>query len=173
MKESIGNAVLFNIVIIFVVILIAFFVGSLSYSKAFKVKNKIIEELEKEGEYASDPENAYTKAEDEILKWLKSGNDGTGIGYRRNTAGGANNTGNCKSNNENAELVNNVSDYEYCVYKISTCTGKTASETSQKKAKCGIYYEVVAYMYFDVPIIEDLIKIPVRGETLTFNKIES
>lgn len=166
MKESIGNALLFNMVIMFVVILIAFFVGSLSYSKAFKVKNKIVEEIEKEGEDSSDPENAYAHAHDEIEAWLGSGDDGNGIGYRRNTVGGTNNTGNCSTDNPNAELINKTSNYEYCVYRVSTCD-------NSNKAKCGIYYQVVTYMYFDVPIIEGLIKIPVRGETLTFTKIES
>ncbi len=166
MKESISNALLFNMVITFVVILIAFFVGSLSYSKAFKVKNKIVEEIEKEGENSSDPENAYAYAYDEIESWLGSGDDGNGIGYRKNTAGGANNTGNCSTDSSNAELVNKTSNYEYCVYRISTCD-------NSNKAKCGVYYQVVAYMYFDVPVVGDLIKIPVRGETLTFTKIES
>ena len=43
MKEAIANAGVFNLVIIFVIVLLAFFIGSLSYSKAFKTKNKIIE----------------------------------------------------------------------------------------------------------------------------------
>lgn len=161
MKEAIGNAALFNIVIIFVAILIAFFVGSLSYTKAYKVKNKIVEEIEKEGEHSTtveQAENAYANAEDEIIDWLSNGNDGTGIGYRHNTNGGQNNTTNC---NGDGTLVNKVSDYEYCVYRHSTCNG-------DNEGRCGVYYTVTAYMYFDVPIIDDLIKIPISGETMTF-----
>ena len=45
MKEAIANAGIFNLVIIFVIILIAFFIGSLSYSKAFKVSCKAISSL--------------------------------------------------------------------------------------------------------------------------------
>ena len=89
MKEAIGNAALFYIIITFVVIMIMFFVGSLSYSKAFKVKNKIVEEIEKEGEVpGADPYTAYARAEDAIYEWLQSGGEnGTGIGYRQNTGG--------------------------------------------------------------------------------------
>lgn len=47
MKEAISNAMIFNLIIVFVVILIMLFIGSLSYSKAFKVKNRIVEEIEK------------------------------------------------------------------------------------------------------------------------------
>ena len=48
MKEAISNAMIFNLIIVFVVILIMLFIGSLSYSKAFKVKNRIVEEIEKD-----------------------------------------------------------------------------------------------------------------------------
>ena len=52
MKEAISNAMIFNLIIVFVVILIMLFIGSLSYSKAFKVKNRIVEEIEKDKEEA-------------------------------------------------------------------------------------------------------------------------
>lgn len=163
MKEAIGNAALFYIIITFVVILIMFFVGSLSYSKAYKVKNKIVEEIEKEGEVpGTNPEGAYGRAEDEIKKWLKAGGEkGTGIGYRQNT-GGLNERINCRD----GEAVNNNSDYQYCVYRIHTCT-------EGREGKCGVYYRVTTYMFFDIPVIGDLLRIPVTGETMTFTIINS
>ena len=98
MKESIGNAMLFYIIITFVVVLIMFFVGSLSYSKAYKVKNKIVEEIEKEETYNQ-------AAIDEIESWLAGGGEnGKGIGYRHNT-GSLTNTGNCPAV-DNATLIN-------------------------------------------------------------------
>ncbi len=167
MKEAIGNAVLFNIIIVFVVVLIMFFVGSLAYSKAYKVKNKIIEEIEKQGESSNDPANAYNAAEEDILQWLKAGEDGTGIGYRVNTNGGHNNTSNCSSNK--GELVNKTGEFEYCVYRVNTCE----NASSERKTKCGYYYKVTTYMYFDIPIIGELLKIPVNGETMIFTELKS
>ena len=166
MKESIGNAILFYIIITFVVILIMFFVGSLSYSKAYKVKNKIIEEIEKEETYNS-------AAVDEIEAWLAGGGtNGKGIGYRHNT-GSLNNRGNCPASDSalvslptGAKLVNKSSNYEYCVYEIDTCA-------NGREGRCGKYYKVVAYMYFDLPVIGDMIKIPVSGETMIFTQINS
>jgi len=158
MKESIGNAMLFYIIITFVVVLIMFFVGSLSYSKAYKVKNKIVEEIEKEETYNQ-------AAIDEIESWLAGGGEnGKGIGYRYNT-GSLINTGNCPAV-DNATLINQKSNYQYCVYEINTCT-------NGREGRCGKYYKVVAYMYFDLPIIGDLIKIPVSGETMIFTEINS
>ena len=168
MKEAISNAAVFNLIIIFVIILIAFFVGSLSYSKAFKVKNKIIEEIEKEAEYTNDPENAYTRAKEEIERWLRSGNDGRGIGYRINNNVGGNN--NCPNENAPAgstiENITDTNDYEYCVYRI------TQNVSNDNKRQI-VYYRVITYMYFDVPIVQDLIRIPVRSETMSFTSIKT
>lgn len=165
MKEAIGNAALFYIIITFVVIMIMFFVGSLSYSKAFKVKNKIVEEIEKEGEVpGADPYTAYSRAEGAIYEWLKAGGEnGTGIGYRQNT-GGLNNHLNCTEGE--GTVVSKGGDYQYCVYQIDTCAGG-------REGRCGVYYRVTAYMFFDIPVIGELLKIPVSGETMIFTKLES
>ena len=47
MKAALGNAFIFGLVITFIGIFILFFATSTSYTKAFKVKNKIIEIIEK------------------------------------------------------------------------------------------------------------------------------
>ncbi len=161
MKESISNAMVFNIVIVFVIILIGFFVGSLSYSKAYKVTNRIVEVLEKERDYNE-------AAKEEIKQWLENGTEaGSGIGYRRNTNPGANNS--CPSfNAPNGGTVTNetlTNDYEYCVYRVEDC--------AKEGKKCGYYYHVTSFMYFDVPIVGDLIRIPVSGETMTFTDINT
>ena len=161
MKEAIANAGIFNLVIIFVIILIAFFIGSLSYSKAFKVKNKILEEIEKDQAYTTGVNNS---TEDRVEEWI--GN----IGYRVNT-GNTRNTTNCPTavgnGGERGKLVNTDGDYQYCVYEFNTCTARA------DKAKCGKYYRVTAYMYFDIPILSGLLRIPVSGETMIFNEIDS
>ncbi len=160
MKEAIANAGVFNLVIIFVIILLAFFVGSLSYSKAFKVKNKIVEEIEKDQGYTRSGDDS---TEVRVEQWLKN------IGYRVNTSN-KNNTATCASsvsgNGGSGVLINKNSNYQYCVYEFDTCKNSSS-------ANCGKYYRVIAYMYFDVPIISGFIKIPVKGETMIFNEINS
>lgn len=265
MNESISNAMLFNLVITFVIILIALFIGSMSYSKASKVNNRIVEAIEKQAEatgtegfnsssnsnntqnneidaeedftieedeqstedeetddtaninkdenyeeYAEEEENEeeteedsydftedseqnieeesstesltdlntnqydnlYQQAQTEILDWLDYG-DGTnqsGIGYRKDSNKSCPATYNNKSNeNKKIKLVNqnqNVSDgnsqrrndYDYCVYRVKDCDQNT----------CYVYYHVITYMYLDIPIIDQLLKLPVNGETMSF-----
>ena len=155
MKESIGNAFLFNLAILFVIVLMAFFIGSLSYTKAAKVKNKIIEEIEKNGEIAGSEysevtiaNEAYNNSRDEIERWL-GGNDGQGIGYRVSRNGRTN----CPEYRGNTSLTDANSNYEYCVYRISTC--ERDSDGTESRDKCGIYYHVIAYMYFDLPLVKE------------------
>lgn len=161
MKEAIANAGVFNLVIMFVIILLAFFIGSLSYSKAFKVKNKILEEIEKDQGYTIGTNDS---TEDRVEEWIAS------VGYRVNT-GNARNTENCPAvtgnGGEEGKLINKDGDYQYCVYEFDTCV------RGSDKAKCGKYYRVTAYMYFDIPIISGLLKLPVSGETMIFNEIDS
>lgn len=175
MKESLGNAMLFNIIIVFVILLIAFFIGSLSYSKAYKVKNKIIEEIEQEGEAAStvdETKNAYERAKVDIEDWLEGGTskngktiNSTGVGYPKNTNGGRNTRSFCTDTE--GTLVSQTNAYEYCVYRLEDCN----------KDGCYYYYRVTTFMYFDIPVIAEfagnLLKIPVSGETMTFKKIDS
>lgn len=149
MKEAIANAGVFNLIIIFVIILLAFFLGSLSYSKAFKVKNKIVEEIEKDQGFEDETNT-------NIDTWLGE------IGYRVIS----DNTWQCPQD-EGGTPVKTSRNYQYCVYKFDTC------EKDSDNGRCGEYYRVIAYMYFDVPIISDLVRIPVKGETITFTTLNS
>ena len=130
MREAIGSSLLFNLILTIIIIMVAFLIGSLAYSKAFKVKNRIIDIIEKNG--------SYEGSENEINSVLSD------IGYRKSRT---NNT--CKKDS----LVSNGT-YEYCVYKLQS------SEMAGN-----YYYKVTTYMYFDIPVINSLLKFPVSGET--------
>ena len=137
MKESIANAFIVNMVIVFFIIFIFFFAGSLTYSKAFKVKNRIVDIIEKYEEFNTD-------AQDEIGKALKE------MGYRVNVT---NKECPKRPNDSTGQVAETMSsnDYRYCVYKYTTTKGE--------------YYGVAAYMYFDIPIIGQSLEFPVYGET--------
>lgn len=135
MREAIGSSLLLNIVVVFVSLIILFFVGILSYSKAYKAKNRIIDVIEKYETYSEDP--VKQDAGDEIVSSLKE--MGYQLGNCRNTAQNENNTG-----------------YKYCVHRVD--------------ANEGHYYKVTTYVEFNFPIINNLISIPVTGETKILGK---
>ncbi|MDD3392719.1 MAG: hypothetical protein PHE54_04195 [Bacilli bacterium] len=145
MREAIGNTFVFNLIIIFVIVVSLILVGSLSYTKAFKVKNKIINAIEETKGFTS---TTIENIEESLAK----------IGYRINKTNKAcpavSNT-NCESVKISAiDTTAYESDYRYCVYSCTTDKG--------------IYYKVTAFMYFDIPIIEETMEFPISGETRTF-----
>lgn len=105
MKESIANAYILNIVIVFVVIFIFFFASSLTYSKAFKVKNRIIDIIEKYEDYNS---NAIAEISESLGE----------MGYRVNVSGR-----DCPIRNGKTAITAATSNYRYCVYEYTTSKG--------------------------------------------------
>jgi len=146
MKDAIGGASLLNLVVIFVSIIILLFVGILSFSKAYKVKNRIIEVIEK-----------YETYDINVAKELKE--DLKRAGY--STANTTQIEQRCESNNLSAA---SEAGYYYCVY--SNCYSKDASGNCIGERS----YEVVSYVHFEFPVIGNVMSVPVKGETKILNK---
>lgn len=145
MRGAIGNAMVMNIVITFIILTTAFLVGSMSYSKAFKIKSKMIDIIEKyDGDFDNIVDSAGSGNKSKIMSEIEEMLGETG--YRTSTA-----------NTCNAGNIAESSNYDICIYEFPASGAR------------GPHYKVVAYMYFDFPIIGDMIKIPVSGETKSFS----
>ena len=143
MREGMGSAFVYTIVIIMVGIILLLLVGSIGYSKAFKVNSRIVDIIE-----ANDGYNATAEAE--VSEALSS------IGYKVAAV-----TATCPSLDESYgsyDIIKPKLNYDYCVYK----------HTNNKR---GDYYTVLTYMYFDFPVIGDYIKLKVINQTKTLNLI--
>ena len=148
MREAIGSAFIVNLILIFIGVISALVIGSISYSKAYKVKDRIVYIIEKHDGW-------NTAAEEEVTKNLKSIGYKIDNGYRSK----------CESIYERrygssydaANLVHGKNDgsgkYDYCVYKNHYDSG------------IGDYYSVTTFMHFDIPLIGGLLEFPVNGET--------
>lgn len=151
MKESIANSYVFSIVIIIVGICTSLIVISMNYSKVFKMKNRVIEIIEKHGKY----DDATVGAE--IETFLESAGYPP---YQASTLSCPTGRGNSSAvggilndKNTGIKAINKLNNYKYCIYQYKTAKGS--------------YYSVVLYMIFDFPIIGDFIKIelPMYGDT--------
>lgn len=152
MKESLSNAFILNIIIVFFAIFTILFAGSTAYTKAFKVKNRIVSIIEKNEDIVI--AGGITK---EVVTEIESAL--SEAGYTIVT----NNDQKCssamkerfKNNNYDFRTINTgTNTYRYCIVEFnnnSTMEGK--------------YYAVVAYMYFEVPLIGRKLEFPVFGET--------
>lgn len=152
MKESFGNAFVFMLVMIFVTVALFILIGSMSYSKSAKIKNRIVSIVENYVEINGD---AATTSTNQLQTNLSNEIDASlsTIGYRINKSGNQNNgkvPDNCKD-------LTQFSNYRYSVFRCC--------------AERGHYYKITAYMYFDFPLIGDLLEIPIRGDTKIFYRI--
>ena len=123
MRGPIAYTFLFNLVIIFVLIVFGFLAGTMSYYKAFKVNNRIIHNIEKFEGFNED-------AKIPIEQFLGS------ISYK---SGGIK----CSDKYKNMTLVYEGTDYSYCIYIDNT---KPQSGDYYK-------YGVLTYMEIKLPII--------------------
>ena len=167
MKESISNAFIFGIFITFAFLLLIIFTAAINYSRANKVKNKILNhiasyaELHTEVTPQGEPLPIDLDTNTELKETIET--ELSEIGYRGNY-GGWNANESCNNYKktvegsinqeegiENETLLNPNSNYKYCVFSYKTTRG--------------YYYRVVTFMYFDIPIINTTLEFPISGET--------
>ena len=149
MREATGNALLTMMITSIIAVIMMFFVGSLSYSKSFKLKNYIVNVLEEEQKWSPNVQ----KTIDEYMK-------DAGYNIRRNQK-------NCNEagkdiNNETCTYINTNSSYDYCIYLCNNFDHNTSNVLNK-------YYKVVTFMKFDFPVIGKVVQFKVKGETKTFS----
>ena len=148
MRESIGGTWLLGFVVLFIVLFSGYLAVSINYTKAFKVKNQIINLIEQNEGFrtsnmggmlntASDDELSSSSAtEDKIYQYIRN------IGYANTTI----TTDNCKDRG-------NYYTGGYCVRRICTSNGA--------------YYKVTSFIKIELPLIWSSFTIPITGETKT------
>ena len=157
MKESIGNAFVFGFFIFFAFLTLFILTVSINYSRASKIKNRLLAKVQA---YAESTSNISADGSIDVIDFESEDfiyeveHELASLGYRRNDGGYHQN--NCDLNGDdqkqkNAKVMNPNSNYKYCIY---------AYETSR-----GYYYGVKTYMYFDIPIIGSTLEFPIYGET--------
>ena len=136
MKKSIGGVYVYNLVIIFLLIMFGFFLALFSYTKAYRVSKGVISIIENHSGYNDNTQKdidlylnnmGYNKVTVDVEKCP-----------REKVAGGS-----------KEKAIKAISGL--CIYKSS-------------QDDTYITYGVLSYMTIDLPLIE-LIKIPIYGET--------
>ncbi len=142
MRESIGGTFLFQIAIVFILLFAGYLALSVNYSRAFKVKNEILNIIERN-------EGLRINSQDEITGYLNSvGHSVSGVCPTGFVAYG--------TRNSNRGV--------YCAKK------KCEEATSCSAAVGGLFkahYKIVVFFKFDLPVFGDLFTFRVEGETKT------
>lgn len=173
MRESIGTSFTLNFIVLFIFLVFAFLAGTLSYYKAYRVNNFIVNAIETYEGY-----NEYSMAE--IDRGLVS------IGYEMGTVI------ECQPTrvNSSSSYLSSLSPYlnifisdgvridtnyyegdsdtgmGYCIYLYDNDSG-FLNPTHTGLSTTDIYYRygVLTYMQLKFPVIESTIKIPIFSST--------
>lgn len=138
MREAIGGTWLFGLVITFIVFFASFLAISVNYSRAFNVKNNVVDLISKY-------EGNNCKAREKISSYLSD------VGYLVPHK--------CDSGYTGYDLEgNDVGEKKayYCIY---------ADETDDALAMKKKFYRVEVFFRIDLPVIGDIATFKIKGET--------
>lgn len=153
MREAVGGSLLMYLVVFFVSVVILFFVGIMSYSKAYRVKNRIISIIEKYEAYGRDEIKSEINADLRNIGYKSTSNNLCSSNKVKNHL---KEIGITEEESEGYKNYNNTS-YNYCLFRSGKMTDS-------------YYYVVVTFVSFEFPIIGDMITYPVYGETKILGK---
>ena len=160
MKGAIGNALIMNIVITFITIFFALLIGAMAYSKAYKVKNFIVNEIEL---FERQDKHDFNSPLFYKNDWDKAVNEYLGkVGYHI-----ANSSSSCPDKSDEGFVKwvwATEGRYDYCIYNKYIITDSVNDPIIRKK----YYYQVKVFMKMDFPIIGEALKLPITSETKTY-----
>ena len=159
MREAIGGTWIMGIVIVFVVLFSGFLAYSISYTKAFNVKNEIINYIEyREG--FTEAESVESVSDTDLDALVDSGYVNAKAyryilrsGYNKETA--SNESVKCPDGGEKKPGG-------YCLKKICTTGDKNSNS----------YYKVTTFIALNIPLIGYTASIPISGETRTIYEVK-
>lgn len=146
MKESIGGTWIFAICMTFIVLFTGYLAISVNYSKAFKLKSSIVNDIEEA--------EGYESIRDKVRMYL------TSQGYSA--------YGECPNfSSTEWRLIDTIDDsapvggnyHNVCIYKMDVLT--TNDDICDDRA----YYKVVTFFKFDLPVLNVLLTYKVSGDT--------
>ena len=142
MREAIGGTWLFTIVIVFIVLFSSYLAISVNYSKAFKVKNGIVDLIEQN-------EGLSSETQTQISNYL----DKTGYFVYGEC--------NSKASEKGYESKGAGNNYKYCVVKTNAANEELVAGSTVERA----YYKVKVFFRLDLPVLGDIFTFPVTGQT--------
>jgi len=147
MRDAMGGLVNIVIIVVFMVIVSGYLAFNVNYTKAFRVKNKIISTYE---QYEGNCESTSSKCVTEIVEYMRQ------IGYDRKV--------NLKSIERDGYVC--PDGYGYCYKKVEARNDTNVNDNSK------YYYKIVTQITIDIPIINrvmaNLNTFRVTGDTKTF-----
>lgn len=152
MKESIGGVSLFTIVIVFIILFTGYISLSISHSKAFNVKNEIVNIIRNQGgvctgTIANNTNNCYNFTE-QITDFFKE------VNYHG--------SGTC---DDGAIGFTKDGDLAGIGDRAAFCVEGVAANSEISQFNHAVYYKIKVFWQLDLPIFNSLFNFAVEGET--------
>lgn len=174
MRESIGGTWTMQIVIVFILFFVAFITLTINYTRAFKVKNEVINIIEREEGLTMDATSNTDIAGDTagartLISYYLRQNGYNTMGRCPVGWSGVSSLNPDDTRNDTyfTEVTNSNKNnkYYYCVQKVLVPPrGKAASlDVNYKKRS---YYKVKLFFKFSLPVVGDITTFGVEGETI-------
>ena len=151
MRDSLGGSVVIVIIVVFIVIVMGYLAFNVNYTKAFRMKNKIISVYK---EYNGDCDSSCEKdIEDYAQK----------IGYKPSN--------NIVCPSFSTSHATEESNTLYCSWRVVVNTATTTDGHVDSNEK--FYYHIVTKINIEIPIISNIFNLQVfniTGDTSVFEK---
>ena len=166
MKEAIGGTWLMQLAIFFILLFAGYMCLSINYTRAFNVKDKIINEIERNGGIKKLGSNVSDdKTLKAISRYMKE------VGYRvEGQCGsdydyGCNRDGNCTAINDSS------STFAFCLKEVDA--GNTYTAKQEQEFLYVRYYKVKVFYHLDLPVIRSVFNFDIKGDTKLLYKLEN
>jgi len=166
MKEAIGGVSLFQVVIVFLLVFTGIMCLTINHSKAFGVKDEIINVIEKNVKKSGDELNSEVVSK--IAEHLQN------AGYRT--------TGNCGSedwigyNLAGIRIGEGASNAAFCVRAVDVkaayqkdaedkCNVSSGCQTTESGMPPMYYYDIAVFYQLDIPVLKHVLNLKLVGST--------
>ena len=156
MNEGTGGSIVLAIIVVAIAFIMSYLAYNVNYTKAFRMKNKVISLYEKCGGHC------YGQCKNDIIQYRKD------IGYDPKAI---TNCRNIPFKPDNAELVDNSAGNGYCVFKVVEHKTENSQIVPEYQSSSRYYYRVITRINIVVPIVNnifDLGALYVTGDTEMF-----
>lgn len=167
MKEAYGSMLLWIIVIFFLAVFSSYLALSVNYSRAFKVKNEIVNIIER-NKGLSTRSGSSTNAIQEIQEYLAD------VGYRTKGTCGK------KTRDYNEEYAasggwtgyslnggETTNNAVFCIHAVTTGVTRRSNASQTYEFPYSKYYTVQVFFKLDIPIFDQIFKSSIYGSTKT------
>ncbi|MBP5678721.1 MAG: hypothetical protein J6X28_02705 [Bacilli bacterium] len=167
MNEGVGSSTVIVIIMVFIAVVSAYMAYNVNYTKAFRMKNKIISLYEEyDGECYNSTVNGELKScQDKIRDYAKQ------LGYSTATL-------DCDTNilRPTHDLMQNPTEYPvgYCEYKVKKINVHSSSDDPDviDEGQDGFYYRIITRIDIRIPIIQNVLQLRIlniTGDTKQFS----